>query len=382
MHPQTSSAETLAILRRHGLELPRILTVAITGACNLACQHCWVAAGTSAAPGHVPETTLHTLIAEFAAMGGAGLRFTGGEPLRHPGWLELIRAARAAGFPNIALQTNAMLFTDRDVAALFELDFPGLTLQISLDGASAPAHDRVRGVGAFAGALTGITRLIDGGLGPRLSLFFTEMRHNLGEFPALLELANARGIRSVTSGTIVRCGRAGEGSAVEPPTPAHYREVLDRYASDPRFRELYGRIGTIAALEWQSASIRAECCTFVENPYLTPAGRLYPCVLLHADEYSVPGVFEKGLLAAFAEGARRWSALRRMSRTRAVALQECQACPERQACGGGCMGRAWGSSGKLMAADDRCTARKAVCQQKNAAVTCPDSAGAAQSPSE
>lgn len=382
MHPQTASADTLAILRRHDLELPTTLTVAITGACNLACQHCWVAAGTSTAPGHVPETTLHTLIAEFAALEGTGLRFTGGEPLRHPGWLELIRSARAEGFRNIALQTNAMLFTDRAVAALQEVDFPGLTLQISLDGASAPAHDRVRGSGAFAGALAGITRLADGGLGPRISLFFTEMRHNLGEIPALLELADARGIRSVTTGTIVRCGRAGEGSAVEPPTPAQYRQLLDRYANDPRFRELYGRIGSVAALEWQKASVRTECCTFVENPYLTPAGRLYPCVLLHADEYSVPGVFEKGLPAAFAEGATRWSALRRMSRTRAAALPECPACPELQACGGGCMGRAWGSSGNLLAADDRCQARKMVCLQRHAVTSSPADAGTAKSHSE
>ena len=352
------------MLRNNGLCPPATLTLSITGSCNLACRHCWVDAGTDTAAGHAPEQLLRRLIGEFAGIGGTGIRFTGGEPLVHPGWLGLVSLTRTTGFGSISLQTNAMLITDNEVSALRDLDFPGLAIQVSLDGAAAQTHDLVRGNGAHTAALEGIRRLVAGGLGPRLTIFFTEMRHNLAELPALLELADQLSIGAVTAGTLVRCGRAAEPAAVVPPDPGQFLELLDRYDCDPLFRERYDRIGTVAALEWRHAAIRTECCTFVENPYLTPDGTLFPCLLCHAPQFSVPGVFEKGLAVAFTEGAPLWSSLRQTSRSRTDALAGCLDCPERPACAGGCMGRAWGSCGDLQAPDDRCLARKAVSQRK------------------
>lgn len=359
--------ETPKILTRAGLRPPKTLTLAITGACNLACRHCWVEAGAAASAAHVPERTLRRLIEEFAALGGEGVRLTGGEPLCHPAWLGLLRLARAVGLRDVSLQTNGMLFREEEVAALRELDFPGLSIQISLDGATASTHDLVRGEGAFQEVLDGLRRLVRGGLAPRLTLFFTEMRHNLEEIPAVLELATDLGIGSVVTGTLVRGGRAAEGSLVSAPTPEQYLRLLDRYDAEPRFRELYEKIGKVAALEWRAAETpRTECCTFVENPYLTPAGRLHPCVLCHADTFAVAGVFAKGLAGAFAEGAPLWSSLLQISRGRADALATCRDCPGGMVCAGGCMGRAWGSCGDLRAADDRCETRRTIYHRKQA----------------
>ncbi|MBK5275766.1 MAG: radical SAM protein [Desulfuromonadales bacterium] len=346
------------------LRPPKTLTIAVTGACNLACRHCWVESGVSSAPGHVAVRTLYRLLEEFAALGGEGVRFTGGEPLCHPEWLELMRFSRSIGFRTLSLQTNGMLFKDEHMAALGELDFSGLSIQISLDGATAAAHDLVRGQGAFAGTLDGILRLVQQGLAQRISLFMTEMRHNLDDIPAILEFAERMGIPSFSSGALVLCGRAAEESAVAPPDTEQYLRLLERYDADPRFRELYRKIGRVAALEWRSGcDPRSEGCTFVENPYLTAAGTLYPCVLCHADSYAVQGVFQKDLAAALAEGAPLWTELARISRERDNRLSACQHCPGRQICAGGCMGRAWGSCGDLLTPDDRCETRRAIYQQ-------------------
>jgi radical SAM protein with 4Fe4S-binding SPASM domain len=353
--------ETLEILKREGLRPPQTLTIAITGACNLTCRHCWVDAGGSASFSHVPTPTVRRLIEEFAALGGEGVRFTGGEPLCHPGWLELMQYACSTGLRGVSMQTNGMLFKDEQVAALKDLDFPGLAIQISLDGATAKTQDLVRGKGAFRGALQGIRRLVQAGLARRLTIFFTEMRHNLGEIPAVIELADAMGISSVITGSVVICGRAAGESLVAPPDPGQYLRLLDRYDTDPQFRGLYRKIGKVAALEWRVATdSRSECCTFVENPYLTPDGRLYPCVLCHTDDFAVSGVFEKNLADVFIEGTPLWSALLRTSRCRSGALEECRLCLGRLVCAGGCMGRAWGSHGKLMVTEDRCALRQAI----------------------
>ena len=352
-------------LLQMGLRPPKTLTIAVTGVCNLRCSHCWVSAGASTAVAPLPVRTLQRMIDQFAAMGGRAIRITGGEPLCYPGWLDVVRHALKKGIEGISLQTNGMLLTDGDAAALRELECADLSIQISLDGASASTHDQVRGVGSFAAALAGIQRLVQAGLADRITIFFTEMQHNLADIPALMEMAAALGIASVVSGTLVQCGRAGENSDVAPPEPEQYEQLLQRYADDGHFRELYQRIGTVAAIEWsRSQAVREECCTFAENPYLTADGRLYPCLLCHTDDFMVSGVFEKGLERAFVEAAPIWAELMRISRCRPDEISGCRDCPGRQVCAGGCMGRAWGSHGDLMAADDRCHLRRSIYASK------------------
>jgi len=352
-------------LDQAGLMPPKMLTLAITGACNLKCCHCWVEAGEATSHVHVPLRTVCRLVEEFAAIGGEGIRITGGEPLSHPHWLDILRFSRSLGLKTITLQTNAMLLREEHLEPLRELDFPGFTIQISLDGVTSRTHDLVRGEGAYNDAMQGIEKLVHEGLGQRISIFFTEMRHNLGEIPELLDFADRMGIGSVSTGSLVLCGRASETSLVAPPRLEQYLSLLERYDHDDNFRELYRKLSTVAALEWREGGAnRQECCTFIENPYLTPSGRLYPCLLCHNDEYSVTDVFEKGLVAALAEGAPLWSSLLRISLCRADEIPECQDCSGKPFCGGGCMGRAWGSCGSLMSADDRCETRRAIYQQK------------------
>lgn len=366
VNPDQVPSESLAgLLSDAGLRPPRILTLAITGACNLHCRHCWVDGGRPTSAAHVPAATLWRLLREFAHLGGAGVRLTGGEPLCHPAWRDLLQHSRKLGFAQLALQTNAALILDQEAAALAELDFPGLVIQVSLDGARAASHDLVRGAGAFADALAGLKRLVAAGLAPRLSLFLTEMRHNVAEIPALLDLAEQLGIPSVTTGALVRCGRAASDALLAPPDPSDYLRLLDRYQTDEAFRRRYRARGKTAALEWRDANpATAHGCTFVENPYLTADGKLYPCLLCHAYSHAVTGVLGKPLATAFAQGAPAWSSLRQLSRDRAANIPACRACAHRASCGAGCMGRAWGSCGDFLAPEDRCNLRQAVLARK------------------
>jgi radical SAM protein with 4Fe4S-binding SPASM domain len=117
----------------------------------------------------------------------------------------------------------------------------------------------------------------------------------------------------------------------------------------------------MAALEWGLENGPCnDCCTFVENPYLSSDGRLYPCLFCHAEHYSVSGVHGKSLAAAFREGTRLWEALMEESRRRAAGLAACADCSGRQVCGGGCMGRAWATSGEFCSVDDRCHVRRGI----------------------
>lgn len=355
----------LELMTEAGLKPPKVLTLAITALCNLSCRHCWVDADLDSSALQAQAAKVCRIMSEFAALGGRGLTLTGGEPLCHPDWPQIMRCARNLRFDRISLQTNAMLIEADHVATLCELDFPGLSIQVSLDGAEAAAHDLIRGEGAFDRTVGALQRLIRGGLGPRIVLFFTEMRHNLSQIPDLLQLAQDLGISSVVAGSLVPYGRAGEDTTLAPAELKQYQELIDRYESDARFRELYRELGQVAALEWYTARQPGpDCCRFIETPYLTAQGKLYPCVMFHCDEYALFDVFSKSLDAVYTEGVALWRSLVQIKRSRSSRIPKCQSCPDAPLCAAGCLGRAWGASRDLLSVEDRCVLRREIYQRK------------------
>jgi radical SAM protein with 4Fe4S-binding SPASM domain len=350
------------LVARAGLRPPSALTVAITGRCNLRCRHCWVEAGTRAAPGDVPVEAVVRLAGELTAAGGRTAWISGGEPLAHAGWREVLsRCCAMPALHSVGLQTNGTLLDADAVATLGALPRAKLLLQVSLDGSSPRTHDRVRGAGSFAATLDGLARLASAGLGPRTSLAFTEMRHNMRDIPELLRLAEDLGLRAVVGGTLVKDGRAAR-SRLEPPTVPQVLALVARFEEDAAFRARYLRVGTFPAVEWWRgrAGARGEPCPFLDHPYVSAAGTLYPCALCLARPFGVARVFERPFPAVVADAVANGRELAEIARSRATRLAECAGCPAALACAGGCMGRALATRGRLLAVEDRCDLRRAV----------------------
>ena len=345
-----------------GLRPPRSLTLAITGGCNLRCRHCFVKAGLPTAAGDAPLEKVLRLADEFAALGGETLCITGGEPLSHPEWHAILsHCCSLPSLTTVRVQTNAGLLDDSRMAGLRALPAEKLSFQVSLDGTSQRTHDRVRGKGSFGKTTAGIKRLVAAGLASRVSLAFTEMRHNMEDVPELLELVDRLGLRAAVGGTLVKHGNATKAD-LEPPTPDQYRALLSRYHADERFRGLYDGYGRFSAIEWWKgrSHVRGEPCAFFDHTYVTAEGQIYPCLLCHADDFAVGRAFERPLASALTEGIPKWSELVQLARQRSENLSECRDCPARLACGGGCMGRALSASGTFAAVEDRCELRRAV----------------------
>jgi MoaA/NifB/PqqE/SkfB family radical SAM enzyme len=95
---------------------PRVLTVAITAACNYGCTGCRYGRDFMLGQ-HLKLDTVRTLLDDAAAAGMTTVRFYGGEPLIHPDLPEMIRHARTAGIlPYIT--TNGFLL-DRKIDKLY-----------------------------------------------------------------------------------------------------------------------------------------------------------------------------------------------------------------------------------------------------------------------
>ncbi len=350
-------------IRDAGLQPPEMLTLMITGRCNLHCRHCWLDCRPDSAAGPVLVKVVRGIIDDFTRLGGTGLTLTGGEVLTHPDWFEILAfACEHKGLKEVCLQTNAILVTRHVAAELSALGSMKLLVQISLDGALAKSHDLVRGKGSFNQALGGLSCLLDVGMGPQIRVAFTEMAHNFAEIPLLMKKLKTFGIRQMVSGTLVKGGRAGRTNRLVLPTPNQYTEMVNWYRSDTAFRTLYDKMGNISAIEWykgRSVPSKRLCCC-IKTPFVTAEGRIYPCVMLPAEKYSIDGIHQRPMADIILAALPLWAQLPVMERVRREALENCKGCPGEGHCGGGCMGRAYAACGDLMSVEDRCALRRAV----------------------
>jgi pyruvate-formate lyase-activating enzyme/predicted phosphodiesterase len=158
--------------------------------CNLACDYCAVASSPKAAPRTLTTDAFRARVDEAVDAGFTDLYLTGGEPFLHPEIVSLLDHATTR-LPTVVM-TNAMLLRGRRAAGLADLADRKLTVQTSLDGATAAAHDAHRGDGSWRRTMDGIRQLIDLGLPPRVAL--TETPENTHEVPAVAELLAGLGL--------------------------------------------------------------------------------------------------------------------------------------------------------------------------------------------
>ncbi len=135
--------------------------------CNLACDYCCVSSSPRADPRTLSLEDFTGLVGEAADTGVAELFLTGGEPFLLVDLDERIRIATAS-FP-VTVLTNAMVWTGERRRRLEALPRDRLTLQISLDSATAELHDRHRGNGSFDRALAGVRLAMDLGFHIRVA---------------------------------------------------------------------------------------------------------------------------------------------------------------------------------------------------------------------
>jgi radical SAM protein with 4Fe4S-binding SPASM domain len=346
-----------------GLHAPEELTLMVTDGCNLACRHCWLECRRLPLAAPVRLAVLERVISNFIDLGGKRITLTGGEFFSHPDWKDLLHfTGRQSGLQGVCLQTNATLLTEHHIQTLLDLPLDRLSIQVSLDGARAETHDRIRGQGTFQAALKSIRRLIHSGLGDNLQVAFTEMRHNVTDLPRLLEMVDNLGIGRLTAGTIVCGGRAARGISCQLPEPFQYGDLLQLYNQDDRFRRRYDRIGNFPAIEWLKGRSQpaGQVCTCIRNLFVDAGGDLFPCCMMRHPGFAQPDAHRLPLVDAIYRALPLWRQLPEIDRRRRSQLQACQACPGRLHCGGGCMGRAYAAGGDLLQPEDRCGLRRAV----------------------
>ncbi len=336
----------------------RLLAWETTRRCNLACLHCRAAAGSGPYPGELTTAEGLALLENLSRLGRIVVILTGGEPLLRDDIYDLARYGTRLGH-RMVMAVNGTLLTPVIAAHLRDAGIERLS--ISLDGATAASHDRLRAVdGAFEGALAGIAACREVGLPFQVNTTVT--RPNLAELPAIYELAIELGAAAHHVFVLVPTGRGVE-IRDQLLSPGEYEETLRWLLARQREGRLFLK-PTCAPQYYrlwrQDAAARGERITPAAHgmeamtkgclggqgfAFVSYRGEVQPCGYL---ELVAGNVRERPLEEIWA-GSTLFRQLRAVDDYRG----KCHACQYRKVCGG-CRARAYAMTGEVLAEDPIC----------------------------
>ena len=183
---------------------PLFLAWQLTNRCTARCLACCEESGPDRAwRDELDRAEALDLAQRIVDAGIPYVAFGGGEPLGAPHFWELLERLAAGGVA-LKIETDGSRIDDAAADRLARLGVQ--CVQISVDGASAATHERVRPGSSFEAATSAIRRLAARGLAPQL--VFVPTRLNLPELAATYDLAAALGCEAFVTGPLMRIGRA------------------------------------------------------------------------------------------------------------------------------------------------------------------------------
>src|SRR5213080_343373 len=238
----------------------------LTQRCNLECAHCYMSAFAGAdTRGELTTDECRRVLDEIAQVNpNVFLILTGGEPLLRRDLWEIAAYAAEKRFTTV-LGTNGVLLGDREARRMRAHGILGAS--ISLDSTDRVKHDAFRHLpGAWDGAVRATRVLSDAGLDFSLHMSVTDW--NVGEIPAMIDLAKELGAKVLNLFFLVRTGRGKDLTDID---PAAYERILTYLAKvqgvgggPPSF------VRTLFGLGERRPASGPEA---FEDPWSTPVGK-------------------------------------------------------------------------------------------------------------
>ncbi|MDI9614584.1 radical SAM protein [Methanothermobacter sp.] len=165
--------------------IPFLLVFHITGHCNLKCCYCYA---NRYKREHVDFDAIKDVLRQSKELGSRHVIFSGGEPLIHPEFHEILEYASELQL-GIHITSNGTLLDNETTVKLKSVD---AKVTISLDGAFPEINDPLRGPGTFKMAVSAIENLVDNGV--YTSMRMTLLKSNLFNVRDYIELAIEKGV--------------------------------------------------------------------------------------------------------------------------------------------------------------------------------------------
>jgi len=202
----------------------------ITQACDLHCRHCYDRTSRKMIPRDRALGILDDLRAFCRRRFVSGhVSFTGGNPLMHPHFYELYRAASERGFTMSVLGNPA---SRQEIERIVAIEKP-YVYQVSLEGLEKH-NDAIRGEGHFRSVMEFLPLLRELGVDSMVMLTLTE-----GNLDQVLPLAGE--LEGVAGSFFFnRLSAVGEGAALRLPSKERYEAFLEEFEERAGKSELIG----------------------------------------------------------------------------------------------------------------------------------------------
>ncbi|HXF96415.1 MAG TPA: radical SAM protein [Gemmatimonadales bacterium] len=194
----------------------------LTRACDLACRHCRALAVCHRDPAELTTAESVLVLERLTGFGDPlpKIVFTGGDPLKRPDLLFLIRRARQLGFGVSLAPSGTPLLTGDAVRVMKQAQVEAISL--SLDGSTPERHDAFRGVpGTFRRTIEAARVAREVGLPFQVNTLVA--RATLDDLPAVHARVAELGAARWSLFFLVSVGR---GTVLEPITPFEAEELL------------------------------------------------------------------------------------------------------------------------------------------------------------
>lgn len=286
---------------------PILATLEFSRQCNMKCLGC---ASHESAQESEDLAPWKQIIGELASAGVFALGFTGGEPLLHPDFEELVLQAKSEGIITHC-NTNGTLLTRRRAERLLDAGIDSINL--SLDGAERSVHDRLRGAGSFDRALEGAECLVRAreqrNSTVRL-LFVTRVcEETAKQVLKILDLCKETGFDGCSFMPLMEFAH-GVSPPVRPSAALATRELLkakrEDYPVDNSDRYLKGMIRF-----FMGGAMPTRCSALHSSILVSSDQKIYPCVPAALNRQggvnwrpgSIMKIFASGMLHQSVNGA-------------------------------------------------------------------------------
>lgn len=243
----------------------RIVDLAVSYDCNLACDHC-SACGLKKNGPTLSLDDYRRIVEQAEGLDNLSFNITGGEPLM---WKDLDRLIPILKPDRhyISIQTNGMLLSEKRAKELAGLGVNCITT--SLDSPYRVIHNRFRGSDrSYDAVIAAVRHAEKAGMQALVGTTVTHGNLRSRELEALIRLVNGLGAICLFN-LAVPCGNwAGQGNVVLRGDDRSYlKDLLRRYPATSTDHEP-GRNGR-------------GCPAATEKVYITPYGDVLPCPFIH-----------------------------------------------------------------------------------------------------
>jgi MoaA/NifB/PqqE/SkfB family radical SAM enzyme len=219
------------LLRAVNVDRALPIQLDITNSCNLRCNHCYHSHHRN--QGALSLSQWYVILAQYSQLiERFGYRpviiLCGGEPFTSPLLFPLISHIRKKFGPApISILSNGTLISQSTAESLAATG--GISVQISLDGATETTHDSVRGKNSFKRTREGVRALVSAGI--TVNILCVLSKRSVAEVPSFFELAKAWRVSQMNFTRLIAQGHAERRIASGVDGPLDGTELQDSYKS-------------------------------------------------------------------------------------------------------------------------------------------------------